>query len=103
MWLFKSSFCVTVKDAEFPPKPLINLPLKFGRLNVVEPSPLPYVVPRAANKGAYSVLEIADQSQINHTEGIFEVGHACMVPAGVNPRLPNPDPLIGTTGIAGTK
>ena len=45
-----------------PPEPATTLPCRFGRLKVVEPSPIPHVVLIAANNVAYVVLLTAEPS-----------------------------------------
>jgi hypothetical protein len=53
----------------------MNLPVRSGILNVVPPSPEPYVVPNDANKSEYVALDIADPSHINHPAGAVDPGY----------------------------
>jgi hypothetical protein len=59
--------------------------LKFGRLKVVEPSPLPYKVPKAENNPAYVVLLTALPSQYSQPVGTVATvpAHIITDPAGV--------------------
>ena len=62
---------MAICKSEFP-DPLKKNPFKFGTLNVVDPSPLPHVVPIAANNAAYvdSFFSFLSSKAI-HTHGFY--------------------------------
>ena len=62
-----------------------NSPLvKFGRLNVVEPSPAPYLSPIKRYKALYVERDLAVPSQVKKPDGgvADEPPHARIVPGG---------------------
>jgi hypothetical protein len=58
----------------------------FGKLKVVDPSPVPYVVPIAENSAEYVVLLTAEPSHNNHPAGKISATYIIMVPED-NPEL----------------
>jgi hypothetical protein len=63
----------------------MTLVSKLGKLNVLTPSPIPYVVPIAVNNSLYTLLETAEPSQSKNGPVIVEVNgpdHAMIVPTG---------------------
>ena len=63
-------------------KPTVVLPLILGKLNVVLPSPEPYLVPITANNSAYSVLLIACPLHSSQFVGIVVLNHSTTEPIG---------------------
>ena len=57
-------------------------PLKFGKLNVEVPFPVPYNVPIVANKLAYVVRLIAVPSHNNQPDGAALPAYCVIVPVG---------------------
>ena len=81
---------VPIVKSESPvpvPAPIGALPRMSGRLNVVAPSPEPYVVPMAANKRRNSDLDTESPSQINQPSGEVDPAYKLMIPAGATKPL----------------
>ena len=55
---------------------------RLGRLNVVVPSPTPYIVCNRANSAAYFVLDTACPLQRRNPVGAVEATHAKIEPTG---------------------
>ena len=49
--------------------PTMVRPLRFGMLNVVDPSPVPYVVPTAANSAVFAERDMAEPSAATQPVG----------------------------------
>src|SRR5262245_37247510 len=68
--------------------PRRNLPTRFGRLNVLLPSPLPHTVPIAANNSAKLVRLTAAPSHTSHPPGAVNPPHIAMNPTLVGAVVP---------------
>ena len=76
-------------------KPTANLDDMLGILNVVEPSPAPYVVSNTENNSEYSVLLISCPLHINQLSGIVSLYHSTTEPIGnVSDTVPPPLPPV---------
>lgn len=73
--------------------PTGTLPVRSGRLNVVDPSPTPYVVEVIANNAAYVVLDTAAQLARSHHVGAEVPAYGDIMPLGKTPVRPDPSPV----------
>ena len=80
------------------PAPSINLFLRLGKLNVVLPSPEPYVVPITSNKFWYCVLLTAWPSHSKNPSGIALPAYGNTTP-GINTIDFNNIPWLALNGL----
>lgn len=73
--------------------PTGTLPVRSGRLNVVDPSPTPYVVEVIANNAAYVVLETAAPLASNHPVGAEDQAYGAIIPLGKTHVSADPSPV----------
>ena len=71
-----------VEKAKFP-APTRNLFRRSGRLNVLDPSPAPHVVPMTVNNAAYIVRSTAAPLQTSHPVGSVAAANAMSIPVGL--------------------
>src|SRR3990172_5407595 len=80
--ILSASVAVT-RSADTPPMlslPRGKRPRKSGKLNVVEPSPVPNAVLTTANKSAYVVRETAEPSHSKYPDGADDPPYALITP-----------------------
>ena len=66
-----------------PPAPTAKLLVIFGKLNVVDPSPAPKVIPITLNNPEYTVLDTAAPLHSTQPDGAVDVGHIYIEPTGI--------------------
>jgi hypothetical protein len=71
--------------------PATARPRRSGKLNVVEPSPAPYVVPTMANSAAYVDLDTAAPEHRSHPEGAVDPAYGETTPDGTPTTPPTAD------------
>lgn len=62
-------------------------------MNVVDPSPTPYVVDIAVNRFAYVVLDTAAQLASSHPVGAEDQAYGAIIPLGKTPVRADPSPV----------
>ena len=92
LWVWDGKLAVVNVVFSVPPvvpkawvvsSPIIVRPFIFGKLNVVLPLPVPYVVPIVLNKLAYVVLDTALPSQGKYPPGTVELAFILIIPGSV--------------------